>query len=1351
MTELAGVVGESPTFRSVCREIARLANRAPEGHRMPPVLIQGETGTGKGLFARAMHQAGPRRGGPFVDVNCAAIPETLLESEMFGFERGTFTDARQAKPGLFETAHGGTLFLDELGYLPLPLQTKLLKVIEERSVRRLGSTRNIAVDVSIVSATAEDLQTLVRAGRFRPELYHRVAVFTLRLPPLRERGGDVLLLAEHFLAATCADYRLGQKRFADDARRALTAYSWPGNVRELGNVVERAALLSDVPLISAPDLDLPALMSGRAAAATDERPEEEPPPTPERAGLLEALEATGWNLSRAAARLRIPRNTLRYRMERHGLREPPPSRRLHVTRAREPAAAADSARMPAASVATLPLTVHRETRPIAALGAVVAAPPPQVSQILGMIAEKVAMFGGMVEEVGEGHMLAVFGRDTAEQAPRRAALAASAVRRALATGGASDAAVTQAIHVRDSLVGVVGETIAIDEDSRRDLFGTVRSLLGTAAPSAVVASQAGATLLERWFDIVPAADAQFTGGVYELTGPARAPFGVRGRVTPFVGRSVEREWLATRLAAARDGAGQVVGIVGDAGLGKSRLVAELCESAVGRDTARLDGRCFSYATTTPYLPVATILRQLCVIAETDGPAAIAAGVAATLTAFDIEPRSAPYLVELLGVPGHIAGVSPEMVKTRTFEAVCTLVLQASRQRPFVVVIEDAHWIDQTSDELLTALVDSIARARLLLVLTYRPGYRPAWLGKSYAAQLTLQRLSRDESREIVRWSLPTHAVTSAVVDGILMRGEGNPFFLEELSRAVEDGTNAAGALAVPGTVHDVLAGRMAKLDAGDRRLLQTAAVVGKDVEYAVLRAIADVPDDVLGSRLRLLQRAEFLTATSVGANPEYTFKHALTHDVAYGSLLPEHRRTLHGQIVEAIERLYPERLTEQVERLAHHAMRGEVWDKAVLYSEQAAAKAMTRSALREVVASCEQALVALRHLPDNREALERAIDLRFDPLRYALWQLGEHARVLDHLREAAALAETRTDQRRLGWALAYMANGLWAMENYEDAIVSGRRALAIASTLEDFALRMRSHLSLAQAYHALGSFRPAIDLLESNMESLQGELLYARFGQAGLLSVLSLSYLVLSLAELGEFTEAIRYAEQSTRIAEAVDRPYELLCAYRATGLVRLRKGDLHGAVSMLERSQSISQIVPGWSSLIASNLGYAYALSGRIPDAFPFLERALEQSTSKGLLGGHSLWITFLSEAHLLAGHIEDAMELAHRGLDLASDRKERGHQAWALRLIGEIAARRDPHETEHAEPWYRRALALVEELGMRPLIAHCHLGLGKLYRCTGKQDQARGDLTTATTMYREMDMRFWLEKAETEMKGSA
>src|SRR5262249_47406190 len=256
VTLIPELVGESPGILAIRERIARLVARASAGRRLPPVLIQGETGSGKGLVARALHRAGPRSGGPFVDVNCAAIPATLLEAEMFGFERGAFTDARQAKRGLFQTAHTGTIFLDEIGLLPADLQAKFLKVVEDRRVRRLGATRDEAVDVWIIAASNENLQPAVREGKFRQDLYHRLSVVSLEMPPLRERGDDVVMLAERFLALASADYGRPPARLDEAARARLLAYQWPGNVRELGNIIEPVALLSEAPIITANLLDL---------------------------------------------------------------------------------------------------------------------------------------------------------------------------------------------------------------------------------------------------------------------------------------------------------------------------------------------------------------------------------------------------------------------------------------------------------------------------------------------------------------------------------------------------------------------------------------------------------------------------------------------------------------------------------------------------------------------------------------------------------------------------------------------------------------------------------------------------------------------------------------------------------------------------------------------------------------------------------------------------------------------------------------------------------------------------------------------------------------------------------------
>jgi transcriptional regulator with AAA-type ATPase domain/TolB-like protein len=322
MDPLQDLIGRSPRVLALRQQVQGLLARDSGLLRLPPVLIHGETGTGKSLLALAMHRAGTRSTGRFVELNCAAIPEHLVESELFGYERGAFTDARQSKRGLLQVADRGTLFLDEVGLLPIPVQGKLLKVLEDPHVRPLGSTQSEPVNVWIIAATNEDLEAKVREQQFRADLYHRLAVLTLWMPPLRERRGDIDLLADHALARTCEKYGLAAQRLtlSPDAREALRAYDWPGNVRELNSVVERVVLLAPPGVVTAETLGLGA--AGRLSAVRGPEPGPSLSGDAERDRLADALARTGWNISRTASLLGITRNTVRARMSRFGLRAP---------------------------------------------------------------------------------------------------------------------------------------------------------------------------------------------------------------------------------------------------------------------------------------------------------------------------------------------------------------------------------------------------------------------------------------------------------------------------------------------------------------------------------------------------------------------------------------------------------------------------------------------------------------------------------------------------------------------------------------------------------------------------------------------------------------------------------------------------------------------------------------------------------------------------------------------------------------------------------------------------------------------------------------------------------------------
>jgi tetratricopeptide (TPR) repeat protein len=590
---------------------------------------------------------------------------------------------------------------------------------------------------------------------------------------------------------------------------------------------------------------------------------------------------------------------------------------------------------------------------------------------------------------------------------------------------------------------------------------------------------------------------------------------------------------------------------------------------------------------------------------------------------------------------------------------------------------------------------------------------------------------------------------------LIERTEGNPFFLEESIQTLVETQVLIGergayrlvrtpeALQIPATAQAILAARIDRLAPENKRLLQAAAVIGKDVPFAVLHAIADMPEDSLRRGVSDLQATEFLYETSLWPDIEYTFKHALTHEVAYASMLQDRRRALHARIVDAIEALYADHLAEQIERLAHHTTRGEVWDKAVTYCREAGAKAMTRSANREAVTSFEQALAAVGHMPDSGERSRQAIDLRRE-LRSALSPLGEWDRALDYLRDARTLAEALGDQGRLGWVFANMATPLSLQRHHHRAIEVSERALAISGTVKDFGLQVEATVSLALALGAVGDYRRAVSLLQGAVRSLVGE--WIHWGTPAISSVLVRAYLAMYLGQLGEFPEAVRCAEEGMRIAEEVGQPYSRIGAHFGAGVMHLTRGDISRAISLLDRGLRLGQEwgMPTYRSWIAASLALAYARAGRETEALALAAQVVEWSTT---VAGVALTASRLVETYLLVRNLADATSLADRALAGFRDWKEQSQEAHTLRLLGEIAAHPDSADTEAADRHFHQALALATELGMRPLVAHCHLGLGTLYRRTGDRAKAEEHLTTATTMYREMGMTFWLEKAEAEL----
>jgi transcriptional regulator with AAA-type ATPase domain/tetratricopeptide (TPR) repeat protein len=1320
MKVLADLVGDSPGIRVVRDTVARLLARQQEVRRLPSILIQGETGTGKGLLARMIHRAGPRPDGPFIDVNCAAIPDTLLEAEMFGFERGAFTDARRSKAGLFQAAHRGTIFLDEVGLLPEGLQAKLLKVLEDRTIRRLGATRDEPVDVWVLTATNEDLKSSIRERRFREDLYHRLAVLTVTLPPLRERGADLVTLAEHFLSRVSGEYGVPGKSLAADARAALNAYRWPGNVRELSNVIERAVLMSSANEITAEALGL-----GDAAAPPPAAPPEAPVSLDDamRGHLVEVLTQTKWNISRTAALLGISRNTLRARMDKYALRERdtrPASRPRPTPAPARAAAPVTTAIAPALAPLALPPppTARRWERRRLALLRVALVPssspnaPLETARALETVVEKVRTFGGSVEGIGPIGLIAAFGLAASGEVSDRAAHVAMAIVKAVERARleqTADLGVRIGLHASMVLVGLGAGAPELDMEERRDLWPLLDELVERARINSVTVSAVAAPLLTRRFEL--AAGPGLAGGAptYQLVGRERTGLGLGSGLVAFVGRRHELDLLEDRLQSATRAHSQLVGIVGEAGIGKSRLIYEFRQTAAGRDVDYMEAHCLSYGSAVPFLPMLDLVRGCCHLAESEPPEVTADKIRRVLEDLGLDAAElAPYLLHVLGIkddPGRLDVVSHEALKTRVFEILRQVLRRRTRRRPLVLVVEDLHWIDTSSEEFFESLVDGLTGAPMLLIATYRSGYRPRWIEKSYATQIPLQPLDPSEARRVVRAVLRDSPVPEAVVDLLLAKAEGNAFFLQELALVVREAGDLASPVVVPDTVQDVLLTRIDRLLPDERDVLTSAAVVGKDFPLSVVQAIVVLPPETVRRTLARLEAAEFVHETGMGADVEYTFKHTLTHEVAYDCVRGSDRRRLHAGVLAALEALREEPASEHLERLAHHAARAAIWDKAYGYLRQAGARAHVAGAHREAVAFFEQALAALAELPSSRERLEQAIDVRFE-LRTSLLPLGEVERGLDHLREAARLASELGDPHRLGRLTIYHVGQLYFMGEHERAWEVGQQALRLGDTLDDLALRTSTNTYLGQVLHARGEYRQAADFFRKNAEALRGATARERLGLPQLPAVHSRACLVWSLAELGEFREAVARAQEGVALAEGVNQPLSRTVAYAGLGVVWLRQGEYARAITVLERGLDLIREwnIPLWFPRVASALGAALARGGRASEAHPLLEQAVERATAMKLLGGLSLLVGYQAQTFLVLEDLEAAAAAAAQALGLARHHGERGYEAMALRLVGEAALARGE---AGAEPTLDEARALAEALAMRPLLAECHVAL--------------------------------------------
>jgi class 3 adenylate cyclase/tetratricopeptide (TPR) repeat protein len=934
--------------------------------------------------------------------------------------------------------------------------------------------------------------------------------------------------------------------------------------------------------------------------------------------------------------------------------------------------------------------------------------------VLERMMEAVHRYEGTVNQVMGDGIMALFGAPLAhEDHAVRACYAALAMQQAIRRYTAEvrrdhgiEVQVRVGLNSGEVVVRAIGSDLRMDYSAVGQTTHLAARMEQLATPGSTRLTGETLRLAEGFVEVVPIGPVPVKGlpgpvEVFELAGPSatrtRLQASAARGLTRFVGRGRELDHLRQALDKARVGQGQVVAVVGEPGVGKSRLLWEFIHSHQTQDWLVLESSSVSYGKASAYLPVIDLCKSYFRIDPRDDARSVREKVTGKLLTLDESLRTAvPGFLSLLDVATNNASweaLDPGQRRRRTIDGLRRMLLRESQIQPLCLVFEDLHWVDAETQGLLDALVEGLPTGRILLLVNYRPEYSHGWGSKTYYSQLRLDPLPPESAEELLGSLLSEDDDLEPLKRLLVKRAEGVPFFLEESVRTLVETGALAGergayrlarpfdTIQVPATVQAILAARIDRLPPEDKALLQTAAVIGKDVPFALLQAIVETPEETLREALGRLQAAEFLYETALFPELEYTFKHALTQEVAYGGLLQERRRDLHARIVRAFESLYPGRASERSSWLTLHAFRGEVWDRAVAYLQGS-------------------------DLP-NLDGFQSGFIGGDNP--GAAWWLGDHEHAV------------RTAQRE-GGAISLIG-------------VAWRLPLVVAMNLR-----------LGQAHHSLGQYTRAMDALRKNVELLVGDLLHDRCYMAGLPSVLSRAWLAYCLAERGEFGEALAIGEEAIRIAEAADPGFSHVVGCAGLGNVCVIKGDFARAVAVLEPGlprepdEAIGRMWP----FVASALGAAYTHLGRAAEALSLLEEAVERAAAMKLKANQSFRLARLAEAHLGAGRPESAYPIAAQALDLAQEHRERGHEAHVFRLLAAIELAREAPALDRAEESYRKALALAEPLGMRPLQAHCHQGLGRVQRRRGNAEAAAAEAAAARDLYHAMDMTFWLHETE-------
>jgi class 3 adenylate cyclase/tetratricopeptide (TPR) repeat protein len=970
----------------------------------------------------------------------------------------------------------------------------------------------------------------------------------------------------------------------------------------------------------------------------------------------------------------------------------------------------------------------------------------RMQAFLARVQTTVERYGGSMIQYGVDGFMALFGAPIAhEDHARRAVLAALALQQELP--GQQDAerlAVSIGVQSGSVVVGSLAHDPQRLYTAMGDTIHLATCLQHAAAAHDILIGSATYQLVEEevqaevW-EAGGCGVIALAGQVYRVRDVVQRRAGVPERHaqprSPFVGRAHELAILHERLAQAERRQGQVVGITGEAGMGKSRLLVEFWRSVQSRQVTCLTGQCLPYGQTSPYLPVLTLLRQRCHITDADAPDTVRMKVYAAMQEAHLgSEEEVAFLLQLLDVPvetGSPAHDSPTLQQAQIFALLRQMIVYGCPQ-PLLLVVEDVHWIDASSEAWLGTVVAGLAHQPMLLLVTYRPGYQPPWLGQSYVTQLALPSLPAHESLHVVQAASPSASVPDHVQQAIVTKAAGNPFFLEELTWSVLAHGNVDGPLRIPNTIQGVLAARIDRLPSEAKRLLQLAAVIGTEVAYPLLRAVAGMPDEALLQHLHQLQIAELLYEVSSLPAGVYAFKHALLQEVAYQSLLTSTRQADHQRLARTIETDFPEQADVQPMVLAHHYTEAGLDQQAIECWRRAGAHAFQRGAHHEALAYLRRGIALLERMPDRdpRRQLELELLTTLGPICMATqgFTSPEAERVY---KRAYALCQQGTEVHRRFAVLRGLHHVYRTRGHLPIAREFAEQLLVLARTTQDATLLLEAHMSLGTVLVSLGEFAAALDHLEQGLAHRDAatDLLLPDISHPALGCLFSSGF---ALWYLGYPDRAQARIQAGLEMAQQLVYPHHVVWGqHLGASFFQLcrdvpRMRELADAVVLgaarqgLEICRLTGVVLQGW----------ALVQAGQGDEGIAQIQQGLAEWRTQGVGASLPRYCALLAEAYRGIGRTTPGLAALAEAQALINRHGERAHAAELFRLQGELlltqGGRRHPAKNarrtqEEAEGCFQQALDVARSQQAKMLELRAAVSLSRLWRQQGKRHEAQ------------------------------